>query len=238
MAVGNGMKPFAHWPEYFRLHGRREPAGQRDTPFSFGWGHAALPPWEVKALYPYYGGVFARSMRSRQIVGGDTVVKGQGALYDFGWVAEEEGAVVVDVGGGLGQLVKDLLKGVDGLSAGQCVLQDREEVIQEAREGEGLEGVVMMEHDFHEEQPVKGEFTILVLARVALECIVADLFQAHWSISSGGSCSTTRTAWPPASCAGWPRPCRPTTPRHGSSSWRSGCWTRRRRRTALSTWSC
>jgi hypothetical protein len=164
------MKPFAHWPEYFAAYGRREPAGQTHTPFSFGWGHAALPPWEVKALFPAYASAFARSMRSRQIVGGDTAVVGEGALYDFGWVGvkagergeEGDGAaavVVVDVGGGLGQLVRDVLRDVEGVRPGQCVLQDRGEVIEEARAaGRGLEGVVLMEHDFHEEQPVKGEW--------------------------------------------------------------------------------
>jgi hypothetical protein len=68
-------------------------------------------------------------------------------------------AVVVDVGGGLGQLVRDVLRDVEGVRPGQCVLQDRGEVIEEARAaGRGLEGVVLMEHDFHEEQPVKGEW--------------------------------------------------------------------------------
>ncbi|KAK4153449.1 Demethylsterigmatocystin 6-O-methyltransferase [Chaetomidium leptoderma] len=181
VAIGNGMKPYAHWPEYFRAHGRREPAGQTDTPFGFGWGHPELPPWEVKALYPDYARCFARSMRSRQMVGGDTVVVGEGALYDLSWVGREAaaeggdedeegggggggGVVVVDVGGGLGQLLKDVLRDVEGVRPGQCVLQDRREVIEEARAvgGGELDGVVMMEHDFHEEQPVKGALVYLV----------------------------------------------------------------------------
>lgn len=171
------MKPFAHWPEYFAAYGRREPAGQTHTPFSFGWGRAELPPWEVKALFPAYASAFARSMRSREIVGGDTAVVGGRALYDFGWVGVEacgrrgEGEgdrpVVVDVGGGLGQLVRDVLRDVEGLVPGQCVLQDRGEVIEGAREGgRGLEGVVLMEHDFHDEQPVKGECLRAVLGSV------------------------------------------------------------------------
>ncbi|KAK4038547.1 Demethylsterigmatocystin 6-O-methyltransferase [Parachaetomium inaequale] len=178
VAVGNAMKPFAHWPAFFAAHGRREPPGQTHTPFSFGWGHAELPPWEVKALYPEYASAFARSMRSRQIVGGNTPVTGEGALYDLSWVGEEaekmeEGrAVVVDVGGGLGQLVREVVRDVEGVRGGQCVLQDRGEVIEEARgvarvEG-GLEGVVMMEHDFHEEQPVKGALVYL-LRRILLD---------------------------------------------------------------------
>lgn len=109
-------------------------------------------------------------MRAREMAGGNTVVVGPGALYDMAWVGVEAAAeaargdgvsvapVVVDVGGGLGQLVREVVREVEGLGAGQCVLQDRREVIEEARGGEGLEGVVMMAHDFHEEQPVKGEY--------------------------------------------------------------------------------
>ncbi|KAG7284441.1 hypothetical protein NEMBOFW57_010814 [Staphylotrichum longicolle] len=152
VAIGNGMKPFSHWPEYFRAYGRREPPGQTHTPFAFGWGHAALPPWEVKALHPEYATLFARSMRSREIVGGDTVVTGQGALYDFGWVGRE----------------------ARGMGMGRWrwwMSGDRREVICEAREGGAagkLEGVVMMEHDFHEEQPVKGAL-VYILRRILLD---------------------------------------------------------------------
>ena len=185
------MKPFAHWPTYFATphhhpdhhdspgHGhslRAAPSGQTHTPFAFAWGHAALPPWEVKALYPAYASAFARSMRAREMAGGDTVCAGSRAVYDMAWVgveargmtglAGEEGGsrvVVVDVGGGLGQLVRNVLRDVEGLMAGQCVVQDRREVVEEARAGEGLEGVVLMEHDFHEEQPVKGEYLLKLL---------------------------------------------------------------------------
>lgn len=170
VAVGNGMKPYVHWPEYFRKYGRREPAGQTHTPFGFSWGHPELPPWEVKALYPEYATIFAKSMKSKQIVGGHMAVAGPAALYDLSWVGEEAAkkkdgeAVVVDVGGGLGQLLKDVISSVPRLKAEQCVLQDRGEVIEEARAAgdEALRGVVMMEHDFHTVQPVKGETSLLL----------------------------------------------------------------------------
>ncbi|KAL2023267.1 hypothetical protein VTK56DRAFT_3005 [Thermocarpiscus australiensis] len=176
VAVGNGMKPYAHWPEYFRAYGRREPPGQTHTPFAFSWGRPELPPWEVKALHPEYAALFTKCMKSREIAGGDMKVAGPGALYDMSWIGEEarkrgdEERVVVDVGGGLGQLLKDVLTAVPGLKAGQCVLQDRPEVIEEAREAgdEVIRDVVMMEHDFHTEQPVKGALVYL-LRRVLLD---------------------------------------------------------------------
>ncbi|KAL2185816.1 S-adenosyl-L-methionine-dependent methyltransferase [Thermothelomyces heterothallicus CBS 203.75] len=177
VAVGNAMRPFAHWPSFFEAYGRREAPGPAHTPFSFAWGRPDLAPWEVKALHPSYARAFARSMRSREMVGGNTTVVGPDALYDLGWVGQEARArghaepLVVDVGGGLGQLVRDILADVKGIKPGQCVLQDRSEVIEESRRlmvGDGLEGVVMMEHDFHTEQPVKGAL-VYVLRRVLLD---------------------------------------------------------------------
>lgn len=110
-------------------------------------------------------------MKAREIIGGDVKLVGEEAVYDFSWVGkweEETGdggkAKVVDVGGGLGQLLRDLIRDVEGLKAEECVLQDRREVIEEAkreREKEGEQGVLtgvrILEHDFHEEQPVKGK---------------------------------------------------------------------------------
>ncbi|KAK3320256.1 O-methyltransferase-domain-containing protein [Cercophora scortea] len=175
VAFGNGMKPYARWAEYFAKYGRREAPGSTYTPFSFGWGHPELPPWEIKALYPEYAMNFTRSMKSRQIVGGDMKITGPDALYDLGWVGEEalargEEPLVVDVGGGLGQLLKDVITAVPGIAPGHCVLQDRKEVVDEAIQAGDpvLRGVVMMEHDFHTEQPVKGALVYL-LRRILLD---------------------------------------------------------------------
>ncbi|KAK0610667.1 O-methyltransferase-domain-containing protein, partial [Bombardia bombarda] len=190
VAAGNGLKPYAHWPAYFARFGRREPPGNTHTPFSVAWGHEELAPWEIKALYPEYAAAFTRSMRSREVVAGGVKIVGEGALYDFGWLGEEPARVraaldaagregegvavwvplVVDVGGGLGQLLRDMLSEVKGIRPERCVLQDRQEVIDEAiTKGDPvLEGVVMMEHDFHEEQPVKGA-KIYLLRRILLD---------------------------------------------------------------------
>ena len=187
VAVGNGFKAYARWPEYFARYGRREPPSVTHTPFSFAWGHPELPPWEVKALFPEYAASFARSMKSRQIVGGDMKLVGPEALYDMSWLGEEarrrasggdddSAVVAVDVGGGLGQLLRDIVTSVPGVAAGQCVLQDRKEVIEEAAAAAAAGGVIqevrMMEHDFHIEQPVKGTYihslptlTCLILRR-------------------------------------------------------------------------
>ncbi|KAK1831492.1 Demethylsterigmatocystin 6-O-methyltransferase [Podospora conica] len=160
---GNGVRSFALWPQYFATYGRAEPPRVTHTPFSFAWGHPELAPWEVKALYPEYAALFAQGMEAKAMVGGGMPWTGEQAFYDLGWLAGESGAVV-DVGGGLGQLLKDVLAEVPGVEPARCVLQDRKEVIEQAAEkaDPALEGVVMMEHDFHEEQPVKGASLYLV----------------------------------------------------------------------------
>lgn len=66
-------------------------------------------------------------------------------------------------------MVREVLRGVEGVKPGQCVLQDRREVVEEVRRAGGLEGVRVMEHDFHEVQPVKGE----LLSFPAVACVFA-----------------------------------------------------------------
>ncbi|KAK0736630.1 S-adenosyl-L-methionine-dependent methyltransferase [Apiosordaria backusii] len=180
IAVGNAIKPFFQWPAYFSHYGRRESPGQTHTPFSFAWGHPELPPWEVKALNPDYSAAFKRSMQAKNIFGGNIPLVGEGALYDISWVgskrttAAKDGrglrAKIVDVGGGMGQLLKELLGKVDGLAAQECVLQDRPDVIdavERLKDGK-LEGVRIMSHDFHEAQVVKGAW-VYVLRRILLD---------------------------------------------------------------------
>jgi hypothetical protein len=63
----------------------------------------------------------------------------------------------VDVGGGHGACLRQILEKHPELDARSCVLQDRPDVVEMARAGGRLpEGVVLMEHDFRTEQPVKG----------------------------------------------------------------------------------
>lgn len=164
VAIGNCQKPFSRWAEYFERFGRREPPSVRNTAFSFAWGYPELTPWGTKNRFPEYAQRFTRNMNSREIVGGNMSLTGPTALYDLDWIGEEakswekDKPLIVDVGGGLGQLLKDAITELPGVSATQCVLQDREEVVEEAKKIDDpvIKDVVMMKHNFHKEQPVKG----------------------------------------------------------------------------------
>ena len=176
-------KGYVHWPEYFAKYGRKEAQGQTHTPFSFGWGHPELPAYEVMSLYPKYATAFAKSMKSAKPLGGDIRIVGPGALYDVSWIGEEARVragdgqpLIVDVGGGLGHLLRDILTELPGLSPSQCVLQDRGHVVEEARQASDpvFQGIIMIDHDFHQEQPVKGSLPLQTCYR----------FEIWWLISS------------------------------------------------------
>lgn len=62
--------------------------------------------------------------------------------------------LLVDIGGGRGQAIRLFREGCADLQ-GECVLQDRPEVISDIKEEE-LQGITRMAHDFFTEQPVKN----------------------------------------------------------------------------------
>ena len=84
------------------------------------------------------------------------------ALYDFSQLAaSDDQPVLVDVGGGTGKMIKQIMQAHPDLarSPEKFVLQDMEKSIEQARMADILpSGVKMMAHDFFKEQPVKGHF--------------------------------------------------------------------------------
>ncbi|EAA27111.1 S-adenosyl-L-methionine-dependent methyltransferase [Neurospora crassa] len=234
VSFGNGMKGFAKWPEYFSTYDRHEPhpsdkeilvhdssgivvttkrRGAQDgnhksyipTPFSLGWGHPALAPWEVKARYPEYARHFEMAMAAKDkgaqgALGGDLGVGGYRGInseypakkFSLTWLAEAAmqklelydflgdaniylKPLVVDVGGGLGHFLANLLAKIPEVKPENCILQDRPEVIaQVAKNIEGgdekLKGVKTMAHDFFQPQPEEAKgAAVYVVRRVLLD---------------------------------------------------------------------
>lgn len=76
-------------------------------------------------------------------------------VYDFSQLnTEGSRPILVDIGGGHGQVIKDILKYHPELPASKFILQDLKEPLGFA---ELPSDVVKMEHDFWTEQPVKGK---------------------------------------------------------------------------------
>jgi len=180
VAFAKGMKPYMRWPEYFEKYGRREPQGQAHTPSSFAWGQPELPIWDIIAQNPEHKRTFATTMKAQTIKA--TEVVGSDALYTLNWVEQlakaggggggDDRTLLVDVGGGHGQLLKEILAELPDIPPERCVLQDRKEVVEEALALDipAMKGVRHMGHDFHREQPVKGKFANREKAKVATVC--------------------------------------------------------------------
>jgi hypothetical protein len=152
------MVPYTKWIQYFRQYGFKEPETATHTPHGFGWGHPDKNFWEIMTMWPERQVDFNTSMATI-----DSMLPIRG-MFPFSWIKEHADDVdpsaplVVDVGAGKGQALKQMLAEVPDLPADRLVLQDRPEVIKELEELDSpeLKGVKLVKHDFFQEQPAKG----------------------------------------------------------------------------------
>lgn len=105
-----------------------------------------------------------------------------------GAFAGESGVVMVDVGGGIGQVTEKTMETVSNVK-GRFIVQDLGKIVDEAREKRL--GFEVEEYDFFTEQPVKGEtsFSLFLVSHV-----LTNSPQAPASTSCAASCTTSRTA--------------------------------------------
>lgn len=143
-------------PDYFDKY-PEEPRGPVGSPYSFAEGHPEKSVWEIMNQDSERMRVFMGAMKALESLMPAT------SMYDFGWVKGElakqpERILFVDVGGNKGHSLQAVCEANKWLPRERCMLQDRDEVIEEARllGSPGLRGVKMMGHDFNLEQPVKG----------------------------------------------------------------------------------
>lgn len=154
-------------PGFFRENGWVVPREPRNCPYTYAHRTGGRVMWDHIALFPERQANCNAAMRAESFDG----VWGVG-LYPFcerlssssypsssssSGGGEEGRVLVVDVGGGAGHTSRKIRELCGGLK-GTVVLQDREEVVVDA---EDVEGVLKMAHNFFEEQPVKGEYLFL-----------------------------------------------------------------------------
>ena len=148
------FKSMVNFEDYMDATGRvTEPDSITHCPYTWRHGQEGTPVWEIMAQYPDRFQTFQVGL-----TGVEDAVPIVG-FYDFSKLkTDEPGRVeLVDVGGGQGQSLKMVLEAHPDLSPSKMVLQDKPEVLQLAKESHILpEAVVLMEHDFYTEQPVKG----------------------------------------------------------------------------------
>jgi hypothetical protein len=155
---------YAHHPDYFEKYGRKEPTTQSHNPYSYSNRQFDKTVWEIMYQSPER---MKNVMQSMNTLEKHLPITG---MYDFSWVAkvakeQPERILFVDVGGGKGQAIRAISKENPELPRERFILQDRPEVIEETKriDAEDLRGAVLMPHNFHTEQPVKGRCFLVVI---------------------------------------------------------------------------
>ena len=132
----------------------QEPDDPLNCPYSRKHGMDGHSIWEIMAQYPDRIRTFQLAFMSQEesvpIIG----------FYDFGALyspkTDGDRPTLVDVGGGQGQSIIQILKAFPSLKPERMVLQDLPEPIAQGKESKALpDAVTAMVHDFWTPQPVK-----------------------------------------------------------------------------------
>lgn len=156
------LQPMTDLPKYLAKHGATEPTSFYVNPYSdyHQASDSGLTTWEIMSRDPARLKTFQIGLTA-----GDAMVPVTG-YYDFDQLAlsdeelrqDPQRVSLVDVGGGVGTVVKRILDEYKGLRAANVVLQDLDAVIEMAeRDKTAPQGVRLMRHDFWQPQPVIGE---------------------------------------------------------------------------------
>ncbi|KAK8044189.1 O-methyltransferase [Apiospora rasikravindrae] len=148
----------SQWPDFFRQNAYAAPASSLETPFTYANGcFGRMNYFEYFGrCAPRMGKRFAGMMdvwsRDRPKWFWDGYYPVRERLVD-GASREPLAVFLVDVGGGSGHDLQQLLEKFHDKIPGRLILQDRPEIVQIADPGAGIE---KMGHDFLSEQPIKG----------------------------------------------------------------------------------
>lgn len=151
--------------EYLAARGQLSQAREPDDPLHnpYTWTHKqdGTPVWSIMAQDPEKIQTFQAGLSGIDIA---VPVVGH---FDFNLLEnttaedEEERVELIDVGGGHGACLKQILSQYPKLNPKRCILQERPDVIEMAKASGGLpEGLQLIEHDFFTDQPVKGELRV------------------------------------------------------------------------------
>lgn len=132
-----------------------EPSSIFDNCYNWGMNKEGQSIWDTMSANHERMAVFVNAF-----AGLDVIVPPTGSYFDFNQLATNERdpperVEVVDVGGGNGRVLSDILKASPKLDPKKCVLQDLEKILVHAH-GVSDMGVKTQVIDFYKEQPVKG----------------------------------------------------------------------------------
>lgn len=140
---------------YLSEKGYKEPLDERYSPYAWNSKQEGTPIYDIMAQHPQRLHAFQAGLAHA-----DASIPLLG-YYDFGQLSEDgsdpERTVFVDVGGGAGHVISQILGAYPQLDPSKFVLQDLAPVLKKASENEQLpEQVQRMQHNFFTQQPVQG----------------------------------------------------------------------------------
>ncbi|KAK8061612.1 hypothetical protein PG994_007978 [Apiospora phragmitis] len=140
--------------DYLKTHAPEDVYDPLKSPFSYACGAEGKTYYQLLEEDPAFSDVWHKGMAQAAPF---NPVLGMFPFRDMKEAVETapDRAFVVDVGGGRGNAMIDMMQECGGSFGAPMVLQDMKEVL-EGEDPVRIEGIEVMPHDFHNEQPVKN----------------------------------------------------------------------------------
>lgn len=153
-----GIRALVRLPEYLSVRAKEEAQNAKYSPFTWNEGQEGIATFEILSNMP------ARTQGIHTLASNVQHLRPYTGFYDFAKLIPSPGEgedadrpVFVDVGGGNGHVIKEVLQAVPQIRPEQFILEDRAETLELARTTGLLPaGVRLLEHDYLTRQPVAG----------------------------------------------------------------------------------
>nr|D7PI17.1 RecName: Full=O-methyltransferase gsfC; AltName: Full=Griseofulvin synthesis protein C [Penicillium aethiopicum]ADI24955.1 GsfC [Penicillium aethiopicum] len=148
-----GIRALVRLPEYLSVKDKEEAKNARYSLFTWNEGQEGKATFEILSTMP------ARTEGIHTLAMNVQHLRPYTGFFDYSKLVSEdrERPVFVDVGGGNGHVIKEILQAFPQIRPEQCVLEDRAETLELARTTGLLPaGVQLLEHDYLTRQPVSN----------------------------------------------------------------------------------
>lgn len=148
------FQPLTRLHQYLKEKDFAEPTQLEYSPALWATGNEGQAYWDIMQADPERLAAFQKGMQASQKYLPST------GPYDFGALAQEasDRPALVDVGGGHGQTINEILKTHPTFPPNRVILQDLPKVVEAAKTSKFLPaGVQVMDYDYNKPQPVRGK---------------------------------------------------------------------------------
>lgn len=154
-----GVFEMSKFPAYFEKYGYKSPTDHMNAPSTYAWGESNMDYFEVMRRNPPAYDIFNDAMSTTAVIS----AKAATGSFPFDQLSAQtdDGFVLIDVGGGKGQMIKMLHEAYPGIK-GKFMLQDLK-VVLDGGTVVPKDRVEVKPYDFlNQVQPVKGELEQLL----------------------------------------------------------------------------